>query len=107
MYAIRSYYGFLRHVLRQLQMGGARFLSLSDLERLANRFGNDLRFRNRGIPFGDRLKHRDDVDVLVRFLMATIQRRLPADRDQRSTIQVGIHVITSYSIHYTKLYDLR
>src|SRR6476646_8482819 len=46
---------------RQFQMRRPRLFRLGDLKGLAYGFRNDIGSRDRGIPFGDRLEHRDRV----------------------------------------------
>ena len=76
--------------LGKVDVGGARLLGFRHLERLAhdlrdNRGGLDL-----GVPLGDRVKDIHHVDVLVRLLVHTVERRLPGDRHQRGAVHVGV-----------------
>ncbi len=54
-------------------MSGAGFFRLGNLKRLSNRFWNDLGLGNRSIPLREGFEHRHDVDVLMRFLVTSIQ----------------------------------
>src|SRR5574337_358423 len=51
---------------------------------ITSNFGSDVFHLMAG------LNNQHHVDVLVRFLAATVQRGLPADRDQRSSVKIGV-----------------
>ena len=75
------------HVLGQLEVGGAGLLGFGDLERLADDLGNDLGARHPGIPLHDWAKDADQIDVLVRLLVHTLEIGLAGERDQRRAVK--------------------
>ena len=94
MYAIRSYYGYLDINLRKEynrceRWGKSLSLCMIDIDNFKKI--NDTK----GHPFGDQ--------VLMR--VATVLKNTVRDEDVLCRYGGEEFVITSYSIHYTKLYD--
>ena len=91
MYAIRSYYAHAHRVLHGAFHRTAE--RHTTLQLLADRLGHQLR-----VQLG--LAHFNDVEV--QFRIGEVRQFLAQGFD----IGAFFAVITSYSIHYTKLYDI-
>ena len=78
------------HVLGQLDVRRAGLLRLGDLERLADRLGDDVDVVQPRVPLRDRLHDAHEVDVLVRLLVHPLEVGLAGQRDERRTVEVRV-----------------
>src|SRR2546428_3818741 len=82
--------GLARDILGELDVRGAGLLDARETERLAYDLGHGLGDGDAGRPLRDRLEHPDDVDVLVRLLVVTLEAGLTGDPVERRAIQLRV-----------------
>ena len=107
MYAIRSYYDALRRLALDPSEARPQILVIEDLHWIDETTEEFLRF------IGDSLATRrvltinrpDKLNALNAEARAALIERLDQARGDDGVRVVVITVITSYSIHYTKLYE--
>ena len=82
--------GGLLDVLGDRQVDGAGPLGLGELERLADHLRGRAGRGHQRRPLGHRREHRDQVDALVRLLVAAVHPDLGRERDQRRGVGGGV-----------------
>ena len=108
MYAIRSYYEFehdLEHLRQQLKIPGMS-AAVATQQALVWARGFGYADEKKGIAATPGTPYR--IAFLTELFTAALIRQLGREGaiSQDSPIkEYGVTVITSYSIHYTKLYD--
>ena len=78
------------HVFGDFDVCGTRLFGLRQLEGFAKGFGNDVGNGQAGVPFRHRAEQRDDVQMLVGFLVHSVVAGLAGERHQRRAVHVGI-----------------
>ena len=71
-------------------MRRAGFLEARETERLSHDLGHRVRHGDARRPLRDRLEHPNNVDVLVRFQVHTLEPGLAGDRDERCAVELRI-----------------
>ena len=106
MYAIRSYYGlpFILLIAAMAWMGRQTLKSQSGIFNFGRSKARQYGQEHPDVTFGDVAgaeEAKGELSEVVEFL-----RNPQKYHDIGARIPRGVFVITSYSIHYTKLYDL-
>ena len=71
-------------------MGSTGFFACRYFEGFAYGFGDNFGQMEERIPFRHRFENRDDIHVLVRFLVHPVKAGLSGDCDERCPIHIGI-----------------
>ena len=79
-----------RDVFRELDVSRARLLQTRQAEGLADDLRRRFGHADAGAPLRDRAEHPHDVDVLVRFLVRTLESDLPGDGDERGAVDLCV-----------------
>src|SRR3712207_8863605 len=67
---------------------------------LADHLGDDPRVRQAGVPLRDGPEHRDDVDVLMGFLVHPLEVALAGEGDERRAVRSEEHTSELQSRQY-------
>ena len=77
-------------VLGHCQIDRTWALGLRQFERLPDHFRSSLLSGDEGGPFRDRCEHGDQIDALVRFLVAPVHADLRRKGDERRRVRRGV-----------------
>ena len=79
----------MRDVARHLQVHRSATGALSHTERALDDRGS-VRCGKRCLPFRDRCEELFQIEALVRGDLITLRRELPAERENRRTVEEGV-----------------